>query len=1082
MEPHQNPIVGIGASAGGLKPIEQFFAQMPADTGMSFVIVQHLSPDFKSLMDQLLARHTYMPIHKVTDGIEIAPNSIYLIPPGKQLLISDGKLVLHNRSREHGPQFLIDDFFTSLAEQIGDHSVAIVLSGTGSDGSRGVKRVHEAGGLVIVQSLESADFDGMPQAAIDSRVADFVCDPDAMPETIVNYQRQLNRISNSEKTDLEPDASAIDDQDIVRLRGFFRERDNLDFGLYQRTTVIRRLKRRIGMAAVANAAAYLDLIESDEEEARLLFRDLLVEVTSFFRDPSAFAILRNTVIPNLIETTAQHSELRAWVCGCATGEEAYSVAMVIRDCIERAGRADLTFRVFATDVHSGSLEIAGQGVYPAHVLDDLPEEFVHRFFERSGDSCKIKYNLRQSVIFARNDAVSDPSFTKLDLISCRNLLIYLAKETKKKVLSTFHYGLKNNGILFLGHSESVGDLDKEFVEIDRTWKIYRKNGNLGLLDRSHYPISLSQKMDPLEPPRIPRRNRSNVENQLDVAHTYEDLLARHMPPSLLVNEEFELLHSFGDARKLLMLPEGRPTNEVLKLLDTKFKVAVSSAVYRARQEQLPIVFNGVMVPKDENEEVEYRISVDPYRRQNRTLFLITIDQMCEPKPRKQIEENFAETDLTSERIQQMERELSYTRETLQATVEELESSNEELQATNEELVASNEELQSTNEELHSVNEELHTVNEELHTVNSDHREKIGELTLLSRDMDHLLNNANIGTIFLDEHCNVRSYTPAVSTAFDVHEECIGQPVAVIANKLRNPRLTDDLSEVLSTGQSKEVEIEVLDETTVFLQQIQPYRDDDGICGAVITFTDISKLKEAEKLRLSLVTLAAAGEELPDFAYSVSHDLNSPLRHINYYTEVLEETIAGNDIEESKRATKILKDSATKLREMIDGLLVFSRVNTTGRPLEPVNLSIPIETTIAEMQPALEAHNAVVNVQADLPMVIGDSRQLSQCFRYLFENAIKYCDEDSPRVEVSAIVNDSNIDVSVTDNGIGIDRKQRNDVFRIFKRLGFKDDVPGNGLGLAVCRRIISRHGGRIWVDPDWGMDGTRITFSLPRGE
>ena len=1068
-------VVGIGASAGGLKPIEEFFDHMPQDSGMAFVVVQHLSPDFKSLMDELLARHTEMAIHKVSDGVKIEPNSIYLIPPEKNMAMSKGNLLLSDKAEQRGLNLPIDFFFSSLAADAGERAIAIVLSGTGSDGSRGIRDVREAGGLVLVQSSETAGFDGMPRAAVGTGVVDLICDPKLMPAQLTNYIRHRDRKAvqqtefSAEVGSGEADGSDGPDASMLRLYRLFRQRSNIDFSLYKLGTISRRLERRMRMAAVSSVESYIEKVETDESEADLLFRDLLVEVTQFFRDAEAFEHLQNNVVPDILQRMEPGAELRVWACGCATGEEAYSVAMILHHCISMSSDKERTFKVFATDVHHKSLEIASNGCYPIASLESVPEKFRIKYFTKNNEICTIKREIRQSVIFASNDITRDPPFTRLDLISCRNVLIYLEPKVQKRVLSMFHFGLRTKGVLFLGPSETVGDLANEFSELDRHWRIYSKLRDVRLPDAARMPMSpvLGSVIHEKPQPLVGIGNAAPT-NQVWLTSVYEDLLARHVPPSLLINDFNELVHCFGDARKLLTLPEGKPTKNVLKMLENDLSVSVSAAIHRAKTESKPVVYKGVRSKREDDDHRLFRVTVEPYNKEDQCLFLISLEEMEKAVAKHVIEENFQSSDESNERIDQLERELNYTRETLQATVEELESSNEELQATNEELIASNEELQSTNEELHSVNEELYT-------VNSEHKEKIEQLTELTSDMDNLFRSTEIGTIFLDKSFNIRMFTPSITAGFNVMEQDIGRPINHISYKLDSPNLLTDASNVLSTGTPREVEVYGRDQR-IYLQRIQPYRVEDRIEGVVLTLTDITALRDAENARLTMQTLSEISQELPDFAYAVSHDLQAPLRHISQYTEILELSIDKNEPERMKKAALVLRNSSLKLREMIDGLLAYSRINTLGKKLEPVDLLPPIDAAMLELGSSLEVNNARVEVAEGMPKVLGDRNQLKLLFYHLIENAIKFRGDEDPLITIAATEAEGMVEVSVTDNGIGVAQRNFEDVFTIFKRLGVKDGIPGVGVGLAICRRIALRHHGRIWLD--FAEKGTRVCMSL----
>ena len=1060
-------VVGIGASAGGLKPIEDFFDHMPTDSGMAFVIVQHLSPDFKSLMDELLARHTSMAIHKVSDGVKIQPNSIYLIPPEKNMAISNGRLLLTDKTETRALSLPIDIFFSSLATEAADHAIAIVLSGTGSDGSRGIKDVREAGGLVLVQSVESAPFDGMPRAAIKTGIVDLICAPAEMPKQIVGYVGDQDRTALQQAEFHHKEFGA--EPEILRLYRFYRQRDNIDFSLYKPGTISRRIERRMRMSAVASLNDYVTQIENDESEAYLLFRDLLVEVTHFFRDKEAFSRLQKNIIPDLIQRTDPNTDIRAWVCGCATGEEAYSVAMVLHDCLQSSNRKNQSFKVFATDVHHKSLEIASSGIYPLAALETVPEDLRNKHFVINNEVCNIKRELRQKVIFASNDLTRDPPFTRLDLICCRNVLIYLEPKIQKRILSMFHFGLNTKGVLFLGPSESVSDLGHEFSDLDRHWRIYGKKRDVRLPESTRMPMApmLDTVIRDRPAPTIVEPAKQ-VKAESWLASAYEELLARHVPPSILVDESDDLVHCFGNARKLLTLPEGKSTKNVLKMLENDLSVSVNAALHRAKSESVPVVFNGVRVKIDDVQRL-FQVRVEPYNKQDQSLYLISLEESEKVVNEPIIVENFLPSSGDSDkRIEQLERELNYTRETLQATVEELESSNEELQATNEELIASNEELQSTNEELHSVNEELYT-------VNSEHKEKIEELTELTSDMDNLFKSTDTGTIFLDKNFNIRMFTPSITAGFNVMQQDIGRPINHISYKLDSPQLLTDASDVLNSGISKEVEVHGRDQR-IYLQRIQPYRVEDRIEGVILTLTDITALREAENARLTMQTLSEITQELPDFAYAVSHDLQAPLRHISQYTEIIEMAMAKDDRPQLEKAARVLKTSSHKLREMIDGLLAYSRINTLGKTLAPLDLKIPINAAILELGTTLEVNDATVELDPDLPTVVGDRNQLKLLFYHLIENSIKFRGKENPHIHISAKPVDGMTEIYVSDNGIGIQERNLDDVFTIFKRLGVKEGVPGAGVGLAICRRIALRHHGRIWLKHV--KDGVTVGMTL----
>lgn len=824
-------VVGIGASAGGLEAIERFFDHVPEDSGLTFVVVQHLSPDFKSLMDELLARHTKLPIHRVEDGMAIQPNAIYLIPRKKNMVLSFGKLMLTDQDQKPGPNLPIDIFFQSLAQDMGDHAVGVVLSGTGSDGSRGLKEIHEAGGLVIVQDPETASFDGMPKAALATGVADCVLPPDAMPDKILQY------VQHPVRAEIRKACINVQSGDgLSAIFSLLRRHFGVDFSLYKPSTLGRRLERRMTLQNAESLADYLGMLEADPDELDHLYRDLLVEVTQFFRDKNAFDIIKNDVIPKLFEQASPDDGIRIWVPGCATGEEAYSLAMLFHEFAQEHKR-NIDVKIFATDVHRTSLEAAGAGVYREASVLDMPRHYLERYFVQKRGQYVVNQDLRKMVIFAPHNLTKDPPFTKLDLITCRNVLIYLNPATQRKVLTLFHFGLRTGGVLFLGPSESISDLEEEFDTIDRHWKVFRKRRDIRL-----HPGTGLATMPLSETAMLLRNPLGNPgKNDSQLSEIYENLLGRYVPPSLLLNEHQELVHSFGDARKYLQVPEGKATTDVLKMLDNSLRIAVSSALHQAAKTNKPVVYSGVRFTIDGQDRLMKVTAVSlPNKRTKSNFYQICLEPE-EALPPALPAQTFDIQGESAERITSLERELMYTKEHLQSTVEELETSNEELQSTNEELVASNEELQSTNEELHSVNEELYT-------VNAEHQRKIEELIQLTSDMDNLLSSTEIGTIFLDLDMNIRKFTPAAGRLFNLLPHDVGRPFKHISNNLQmdNATLVGLIDRMHTDGKGLEQEVESPQRQS-FLMRILPYQAQNGqIVGTVLTFIDITAVKQARQ--------------------------------------------------------------------------------------------------------------------------------------------------------------------------------------------------------------------------------------------
>jgi len=825
--------VAIGASAGGLEALERLFKSMPADTGMAFIVIQHLSPDFKSLMDELLARQTRMPIHLASDGLLVEPNCVYLLPPKKLMTISAGKLHLTDKDPAQELNLPIDHFFRSLARDLGQKAVAIVLSGTGSDGSRGIRDVHEAGGLVIAQSEETAKFDGMPKSAVDTGIVDCVLAPDLMPEVLVEHA------TGAADRAICPDGeSRGESQGVDAIFKLLRDEYGIDFSSYKPNTVGRRIERRLSLNQSLDLEDYVERLRNDPGELNSLYKDLLIGVTRFFRDSDAFHALERQVIPEILGDRRPDDEVRVWVAGCATGEEAYSLAILFHEQMQALGKT-WPIKIFAADVHRVSLETASAGVYSADSLVGMSPERIERYFIRQPDSYHVINELRKMIVFARHNVIRDAPFTKLDLVSCRNLLIYFQPVAQKRVLSLFHFALRTGGILFLGPSESTGELASELQTIDEHWKVYRKRRDVRLPGHLRMPMSLPSDV------RISPSQPHSVEAPLLAA--YDRLLEECMPPGLLLDHRRQLVHAFGGAGRFLRQPDGRPTTDILDLLDHELKLALAGALQRAAKEQTPVSYTGVRVRTNQGEEV-LKLAVRPIlnRHANLTHLFVSLESLSDEDARPHQPREMHVGEASREHVDSLESELRYTRENLQATIEELETANEELQASNEELVASNEELQSTNEELHSVNEELYT-------VNAEYQKKITELTELTDDMDNLLRSTDIGTIFLDRQLCIRKFTPQIARAFDLLPQDIGRRIDSFSHSIQYTNLVEDLVTVLETDAPIEKEVQDRAGNWFFLRML-PYRSHATLDGVVLTLIDVSLLKrtEAHLARLSAI--------------------------------------------------------------------------------------------------------------------------------------------------------------------------------------------------------------------------------------
>ena len=827
MAVHEEPliVVGVGASAGGLEALEIMFDHVSAESRMAFVVIQHLSPDFRSLMDELLARHTRLTIHRVENGMMVEPNSIYLIPPKKEMIISNGRLLLSDKDQSAQFTLPIDIFFRSLAQDFKTSSVGVILSGTGSDGSIGISKIHEAGGLVIVQSEDSAKFNGMPRSAIETGMADLVVPPEKIGSLLSRYAA----IPGREAFLAELASDSASEPMLQMVFGALHRDFGLDFRQYKPGTMLRRLHRRSVLANCNSVEDYAATIITNEAERKALYEDLLIGVTHFFRDPEMFQSLRSEIEKRLT-TVWKDETIRVWVCGCSTGQEAYTVAMILHDLLDQHGNTGIA-KIFATDIDRASLDFAGRGLYSLSAIQDIPQEMLIKYFKSTIHGYQIVPEIRQMITFAPHNALRDAPFTNLHLATCRNFLIYLNNDAQQKVLSLLYFGLKANGILFLGSSESPGDISADVTVLDSSAKIFSKTGPA----RQHSYRKPSVDMMGMTVPAIPVRpvHRSTSPGMItpELLNVYDLLLSEFMSAAVLINQEGSVVQVFGGGAKFLTIPNGRITSKLAELVNEDLLLAINGAVHRARKTLEPVAIDKIRVNLKDQEEC-IGIVASPITPKSGQIFVLVRFESSEPTDSIVVRESEASLMAsTAEQLDEMSVELNYTKENLNATIEELETSNEELQATNEEMIASNEELQSTNEELHSVNEELYT-------VNAEYQKKIVELTKLNNDFDNLLSSTEIHTVFLDSDLNIRMFTPKSVEIFNFTASDIGRNFDSFTHKLQLSSLSDDLRRVHETGKS--VEREVVDQRSIsFLLRILPYLANGKVCGVVISLLDIT---------------------------------------------------------------------------------------------------------------------------------------------------------------------------------------------------------------------------------------------------
>ena len=844
------PIVGIGASAGGLAAFEAFFSAMPTDTesGMAFVLVQHLAPDHKSILSDLVKRYTRMRVFDVEDGMVLSPDCAYIIPPNRDMAFFEGTLRLLESSAPRGQRLPIDFFFRSLAKDQHERAICIILSGTGSDGTLGMRAIKGEGGMAMAQKPESTGYDGMPRSAIATGLVDYVLQPAEMPAQLIAYATHaFGKSPPPASTPVRPTEEGLK-KVFLLLRG----KTGHDFSQYKQNTVDRRVERRMAVQQIDRLDGYVRYLEETPAEVEALFRDLLIGVTNFFRDPEAFDALEQRVIPQIFAEKAPGTAIRVWVAGCSTGEEAYSIAILLRERME-ALRQSFKLQVFATDIDDRAIDVARAGIYPASIGSEVSPERLARFFsQEDGSTYRIHKLIRDLLVFSEQDVIKDPPFSKVDLISCRNLLIYMSGDLQKKLVPLFHYALKPSGVLFLGTSETVGDFADLFTTLDRKAKLYQRKDDHFSLGRPPLGRFLPPSTDVGSSVNAARRTMG--ESRVPLRELTERAILENAAAGALVDESGDLLYVRGHTGQFLEPAPGEVVTNILTMAREGLKRDLTIALRKAAARKETVRQAGLRV-KANGHFITVNLSVRPVSPVPRAaseprLFLVQFEE-APPADSDRLGKSGARIDAkTTTRASDADTRVARLMQELKVKEQYLQTTQEEMQTSNEELKSSNEELQSTNDELETSKEELQSVNDELATVNTELQTKVADLSRVNNDMNNLLAGTGIGTIFVDHQLRIQRFTPAVTQLINLIQTDIGRPVGhIVSNLASYDRLVSDVRSVLDDLVPKEVEVQTLGGAW-FLLRIRPYRAlENVIGGAVITFTEISEITKAREVQL-----------------------------------------------------------------------------------------------------------------------------------------------------------------------------------------------------------------------------------------
>jgi two-component system CheB/CheR fusion protein len=828
-------IVAIGASAGGIGALQKFFPGVAPDSGLAYVVIQHLDAEHESVLASIIQRCTLLDTQTAADEAAIEPDNIYVIPPGVSVTVKDCRLHLARMPASRAKRTPIDDFFISLAEDQRENAAAIILSGTGSDGTIGLRAVKEHGGLTLAQ--EGAEYDGMMRSAVQTGLVDMVLPAEEMAATLVDYFRRVDRVTqDGERERRKRDVS---DQ-LARITALLRVRTGHDFSGYKDNTILRRIQRRMQVLQIDDPAQFYEKLRDEPQQVDLLFQDLLIGVTNLFRDPQAFAALERMAIQKLFENRRADETIRVWVPGCATGEEAYSIAMLLRENAPR-GAASPRLQIFATDIDERALEVARAGRYPAAIASDLTAKRLKEFFSREDGTYRVSSDLREICLFSTHNLLRDPPFSRLDLISCRNLLIYMGPELQEKIIPIFHYALRKDGYLFLGSSENVTRHTRLFATVDKANRIFQRRGSAAPQKLPEFPLAAtSRRAASHARPKAPGEGAQESAERL--------LLDRFSPAYVVVNAAGELVHSSGGTGKYLELAAGAPDHNVFAMARRGLRMDLRADLHKTVNTGQVSIQDNITVGTNGGRQI-ISLAVQPLPPDGAAdpLYMLVFRDVGGIKPELESEPTHTTDDVESANVNQLEKELRDTRERLQITTEELESSNEELKSSNEELSSINEELQSSNEELETSKEELQSINEELQTVNSELNIRVDELSRANNDIANLLESTQIATVFLDRELCIKSFTPATRDLFRLVESDVGRPLAHVRARFPSDGLQADIEQVLQRLGTIERQIDGTESGTRYIMRVLPYRTvDNVIAGVVVTFVDVTKISRAEE--------------------------------------------------------------------------------------------------------------------------------------------------------------------------------------------------------------------------------------------
>ncbi len=1109
------PVVGVGASAGGLDAFKQLLKAVPENSGMAYILVQHLDPAHDSILAEILQKFTRIPVQEITNNIQVEADHIYIIPSNKLLTATDGVLQLSARLPKSQRNLPIDVFFTSLAEVHQNHAIGIVLSGTASDGTLGLKAIKEHGGITFAQTQESAAYDGMPQSAIEAGVVDFILSPDRIPQKLLEVHKTFNHVPGN-GTD-----GTIDNQDEIfrQIISILRIRRGVDFTYYKQTTIRRRITRRMALSMKSDLGEYVDYLKDNDSEQDILFQDLLIPVTQFIRDPKVFETLAETVFPALMKDRRGNDPLRVWVPGCSTGEEAYSIMMSFQEYLgDKASTVKM--QIFATDISELSIQKARTGQYSKSETASLSSARLQQFFTKIDGAYRLNKNLRDCCVFACHNYLKDPPFAKIDLISCRNSLIYLEPFLQKKALTTFHYALKEKGFLLLGKSETTAQAMDLYNTFDKSNKLYTRKLVKGsflhvLGDRTSPVLRNGQQI--IVAPEI---NKDDFQKSGD-----ELLLSRFVPPAVIVNDLMDIVQVRGATGPWLEFSPGTPSLNVLKMAREGLAFELRNALHKAKKQKTSVIKTNITVKYAGNEQ-QVTIEVIPLPHTIELYFLILFkDDVTVPEPKivkpfgkAKIERFDIKLSQALSRNQHLQKELAQVREDMKTLTEDQEAANEELQSANEELLSGSEELQSLNEELETSKEEVQTSNEELVIVNQELYDRNEQLNASRLFAESVVSTIREPLIVLNKELKVKSANKSFYERFHATPEgTVGKILFDVGKKQWNIAGLRGMLEKVLPRQTSIEDFEVTHDfaglgkrTMLFYATriMTEHLDEQSILMAIEDVTDKRKVEMETKLFEETLEqkilertfeleevhndLQLTNENLEQFAYIASHDLQEPLRKIRTFSAILRDRHLPDLPEPVQELLAKINSSSERMSSLISELLTFSTVLHSDAVFKRTDLDEMLSKVLIDFDLLINEKKVVIH-RNPLPLIDAIPFQINQLFYQLVGNAIKFSKESTPPVlkigsRILSVGEEVDIhgmnpkfsycEISIKDNGIGFQQKFADQIFLVFHRLHNHSKYSGTGIGLALCKTIVANHHGHISVVSK-EKKGTEFKILLP---